>query len=469
VAPLLEKVRDTIVKHGLLIPHSRVVVGFSGGVDSVCLLHLLKNLPDYDLKLWALYINHVLRPVENQREIELLQQVGREWGVQTHQIKIDIPGKLARKPQSLQLLARVERYRAFEAFSREIGATRIALAHHQDDQAETIFYRIIRGTGLDGLAGMSVIRDNLYIRPLLAVTRKEILQYAQRHQLTWVEDSSNQKVIYTRNRIRHQLIPEIEAGYNPRFKDGLLRLAGLAREQHEYMASNLERLSRELICTTLDRVGLRLTPFLEQHPFIQYCLLKTVLAQIQPHYQIESRLLQKLRAKLNRERGDFKRMQLTKGIMVAVTGGLVTFESPHPANFPAKQSFAVTVPGVTALVDCQMQLTVSPVETPPQWCQLGNMEIYLDAAQVALPLRVRFRRTGDAFEPLGISGTQKLHDFFIDHKIPRGRRDAIPLLVDAYDRIIWVIGYRVSDVCKVTAATTEIWRINAVETGDNLG
>jgi tRNA(Ile)-lysidine synthase len=467
VALLLEKVRETIVTHGLLTPLARVVVGFSGGVDSVCLLHLLKNLPDYDLELWALYINHELRPAENQREIELLEQVGREWGVGTRQIKIDIPGKLAKKPQSLQLLARVERYRAFEAFCREIGATRIALAHHRDDQAETVFYRIIRGTGLDGLAGMPVIRDNLYIRPLLAVTREEILQYAQRHRLTWVEDSSNRKLIYTRNRIRRQLLPEIEADYNPRFKDGLLRLAGLAREQHEYMASVLENLSRELVCPTPDRVGLRLTPFLEQHPFVQYCLLKKVLAQIQPHYQIESRLLQKLRAKLNREQGHFQRMQLTKGIMVAVTEGMVTFEPPHPVNVPAQRSFAVAVPGVTVISDCQLQLTVGPVMTPPQWRAVDNMEIYLDAATVALPLRVRFRRPGDAFRPLGICGTQKLHDFLIDHKVPRGRRDAVPLLVDAADRIIWVIGYRVSDLCKVTAATSKIWRIKAIETGDN--
>jgi tRNA(Ile)-lysidine synthase len=460
---LLEKVRKIIAKYGLLTPRSRVVVGFSGGVDSVCLLHLLRNLTDYDLELWALYINHELRPAENDREIELLHRLGAEWGVQTHQIKIDIPGKLERKRQSLELLAREERYRAFEAFSREIGAARIALAHHQDDQAETVLYRIIRGTGLDGLAGIPVIRDHLYIRPLLAVTRSEILQYAAEHQLSWVEDSSNQQLIYTRNKIRHQLLPEIEATYNPRFKNGLLRLAGLAREQHEFMESIVEERSREIICADSVRVGVRLAPFLQLHPFLQYYLLKIVLAQIQPHFQIESLRLLKLRAKLNREKEQFKRMQLAKGVTVELTAGMVLFGPVIPEIDRSKQSFPVAVPGVTPIPGLQLRLTAGPAEAPPYWSQVGKWEIYINAAVVTPPLRVRFWQPGDAFRPLGVSGVQKLHDFFINYKIPRDKRHAIPLLVDGDDRIVWVIGYRVSEAYKVTSGTTQIWRISAAE------
>jgi tRNA(Ile)-lysidine synthase len=460
---LLEKVRNTIIRYNLLTPRSRVVVGFSGGVDSVCLLHLLKNLTDYDLELWALYINHELRPTENQREIDLLQRVGEEWGVRTHQIKIDIPGKLERKRQSLQLLARVERYQAFEAFGREIGAARIALAHHRDDQAETIFYRIMRGTGLDGLAGMPIMRDHLYIRPLLAVTRSEILQYATERQLSWVEDSSNHKLLYARNRIRHQLLPEIESTYNPRFKNSLIRLAELAREQHEFMESITEELSREVIYAAPDRMGLRLAPFLQQHPFLQYYLLKKVLAQIEPPCQIESVRLQKLRDKLNREQEQFKRMQLAKEVMVTLTAGTVFFEPTQRQSVWSKQSVPVTAPGVTLICDRQVRLTIGLAVAPTDWSQVSNQEIYVDAAAVTLPLRVRFWQPGDTFRPLGVSGVQKLHDFFINCKVPRSERNAVPLLVDGADRIIWVMGYRVSDVFKVTAATTQIWRINVTD------
>jgi tRNA(Ile)-lysidine synthase len=466
VTPLLEKVRKTIAKYGLLTPHSRVVVGFSGGVDSVCLLHLLNNLIDYDLELWALYINHELRPAENDREIELLHCLGQEWGLHTHQIKIDIPGKLERKRQSLELLAREERYRAFEAFSREIGAERIALAHHQDDQAETVLYRIIRGTGLDGLAGIPVMRDHLYIRPLLAVTRREILQYATEHQLTWVEDSSNRQLIYTRNKIRHQLLPEIEATYNPRIKKGLVRLSELAREQHEFMEDIAEERSRAIIWTDSGRVGVRLAPFLALHPFLQYYMLKIVLAKIQPYFQIESLHLLKLRDKLNREKEQFKRMQLAKEVMVELADGTVFFGPTTPEIDRSQQSFPVAAPGVTLISDLQLRLTVSPAVAPSHWGQVGKWKIFIDGAAVTLPLRVRFWQPGDVFRPLGVSGAPKLHDFFINNKVPRGKRRAIPLLVDGEDRIVWVIGYRVSDAYKVTSQTTQIWRISAALTSN---
>lgn len=460
---LEEKVREIIAGHGLLTPQMRVVVGFSAGVDSVCLLHLLRNLTDYDLELWALYVNHELRPVENVSEIELLQQVGAKWGIRTHEIKIDIPGKLAQKPQSLQLLARFERYRAFETFSREIGAARFALAHHRDDQAETVFYRIIRGTGLDGLAGMPVMRDGLYIRPLLGVTRKEILQYAAEHHLTWVEDSSNHKLIYTRNRLRHQLLPEIEANYNPRFKNSLLRLADLAREQHEFMECILANLKEELISSGSGGLGIRLAVFLEQHPFVQYYLLKKMLAGLQPYYQVESRQLQQLRDQLNREREQFKQVQLAREVTVVLKAGMVFMTMPAAVTAGPKSDITVTSPGETRMSDWRLQLMVRPAEKLPEWRQVGKWEIYIDAATVTLPLKVRSWRTGDAFQPLGVSGTQKLHDFFINQKIPRNERADVPLLVDGDDRIVWVIGYRLSGVFRVTAKTGRIWQISVAE------
>jgi tRNA(Ile)-lysidine synthase len=463
VTLLLEKVRDTIARYGLLTPGMRVVVGFSGGVDSVCLLHLLTSLTDYQLELWALYINHELRPAENVKELELLRRVGTDWGVRTHEIKIDIPGKLKQKPQSLQLLARKERYRAFEAFCREIGAARLALAHHQDDQAETVFYRIIRGTGLDGLAGMALIRDGLYIRPLLGVNRSEILEYANRRHLSWVEDSSNHKIIYARNRIRHRLLPEIETGYNPRFKESLLRLAGLAREQHEFMESILAKLCQELKWMGPGRVGAPLDLFLEEQPYVQYCWLKKILVRLRPPCQLESCRLQKLRDRLNRERGEFSKMQLAKGVTAALTAGTIWFGRPEPVNSLSLSSLTLTTPGETVMSDRKLRIMVSPVRTLPQWRQVGKEEIYIDAATVTRPLRVRFWQAGDAFRPLGLSGAQKLHDFFIDHKVPRDERPQVPLLVDGDDRIVWVIGYRLSEIFKVTSQTVEMWRISIAE------
>jgi tRNA(Ile)-lysidine synthase len=459
VRPVLEKVKKTIEKYSLFTPRSRIIVGFSGGVDSVCLLHVLRNLPGFDLDLWALYVNHQLRPGENRREIDLLHSLGIEWGVKTRQIEINIPEKLRMKRQSLQLLAREERYRAFETVGREIDARRIALAHHRDDQAETVLYRIIRGTALDGLAGMAASRDDFYIRPLLAVTRGEILQYATEHQLTWVEDSSNQKLIYCRNRLRRQLLPEIESAYNPRFKDGLIRLAGLAGEHREFMEKVVADAGREIIRSESGRIGLKLEPFLQSHPYLQYYLMKKVIDRVLPGRSIETGRLLKFREKINGEKNQFRRMRLTKEVEVSLIAGTVFFGPPEASNGWRTSCFPVAAPGVTEFAGRGSSLAVSPAAAPLNWDRVTKWEIFIDAATVKLPLQVRFWRAGDRFWPLGVAGRQKLSDFFINRKVPRKGRTKVPLLVDGADRIVWVIGYRLSAEFKVTPATREIWRV----------
>ena len=460
---MLNKVRETIEKYGLITPKSRLVVGFSGGIDSVCLLHILKNLTEYELDLWALYVNHQLRPLENEQEIELLNRLGTEWGIHIRQIAINIPEKIRQKQQSLQLIARQERYKAFEAFQEEIGADRIALAHHQDDQVETVLYRIIRGTGPDGLAGMPVMRDQRYIRPLMEVSRAEIRQYVAQHQLEWVEDSSNRKLIYCRNRIRHQLLPELESAYNPRVKNSILRLAQLAREQADFMEELTERHCRELVRPGDDGVTIRLEPFLTLHPALQYRLLKKALAKVEPLYQIESAPLVKLREKINREKNNFKTVHIYKGIVVKVSENWISFSRPHPVINQEKPRVDLEVPGVTVLEDLQLEVAIHPDAPPEDWSRISRNEVYVDADLLNLPLGIRFWKAGDSLRPLGAPGRQKLHDFFINAKVPRERRGVIPLLVDSADRIIWVVGYRLCEDFKIVAGTRRIWHISVRE------
>ena len=303
-----------------------MVVGFSGGVDSLCLLHILKNLAEYDLDLWALYINHSLRPAENLQEERLLYELGQKWEIKVKEYTLNIPEKLKEKPQSLQLLAREERYKIFSGFREEINAQKIALAHHRDDQAETVLYRIIRGTGLDGLAGMPVARDGIFIRPLLSVWRSEIMEYAAANGLSWVEDSSNGKLIYQRNKIRRQLIPEIERSYNPRFKEALLRLSQIADQQRDFMERMMEELPVKIAIAEPGRVGIKLKPFLDLHVYLRSCFLKKIIATLRPHYQIEQASLQKLLEKIARENFRFQTMQIHKGITVYIEKELLYFE-----------------------------------------------------------------------------------------------------------------------------------------------
>lgn len=458
---MIAKVRQTIEKFGLLKPGQRVAVGFSGGIDSVTLLHLLRGFHEYRMDLWALYVNHGLRPEENRREIALLERYGRELGVQTRVVDIHLPERLREKPQSIQLLAREKRYLAFENFRREHGIDRLALAHHSDDQVETVLFRLIRGTGLDGLAGMPIVRNDFYIRPLLEVSRADIKKYAAEQGLEWVEDSSNQKIVYGRNKIRHHLLPLIETSYNPRFRQGMLRLAGLAREQREYIDEALIAKTQGVIFQDGERVGLKLGAFLENHPYMQYHLLKLVLGQVHPDYSLESPAVLRLRDKIEREKEGFKRTTISRMVSVYCDQTVIYFEgrSDVPQRYG---SYPVDSSGVVVIPPLKIGLRIETATEPPDWSEVGQNEAFVNLPQECFPLSVRFWRPGDRFHPLGAPGQQKLHDFFINQKVSRKMRPKVPLLVAADDRIIWVAGYRINDEFKVTSESQDIWRTELV-------
>ncbi len=460
---MLEKIKNTIIKNRLLSIGDRVIVGFSGGIDSLTLLHLLCNLTEYRLDIWAVYINHSLRPLENIQEEQLLENIGKEWGIKTHKVTIDIPGKLKAKPDSLELVAREERYRIFREFREQIGADKVALGHHLDDQVETILYRIIRGTGIDGLAGIPVTRDGFYIRPLLEVTRKEIQEYAVSHKLSWLEDSSNHKLVYQRNKIRLQLLPLLEESYNPRIKESIIRLSKLANAQRDYMTETVNQLLPELLIDTKDaRFGLNLEGFLKQPLYLQYYILKQLVLKIKLNYHLETATIDHLLQKINEEQFHFKTMHIFRGIRVYAQGKNLFFAESRDRTAhvcaPVPESFSLSSPGHNVIPDLDLQIDIEAASPPEDWHHVQNDQVYVAVPKLTLPLKIRFWRPGDVFWPLGSPGSQKLHDFFINIKLPRSQRKRIPLLVTSDDQIVWVVGYRLSEIFKVDSGSESVWR-----------
>lgn len=456
------KVRDSIQRYRLFRKGEKVIVGFSGGIDSVCLLTILHHLKELELDLWGVYVNHGLRPLENQKENDLLLQYGEKYQIHTKQIEINIPQRLKDKPQSLQLLARNERYRVLEEFRQEISADKIALAHHHDDQAETILYRVIRGTGIDGLAGIPIIRDGIIVRPLLEVSRAEIREYVSENQLNWVEDSSNQKLIYRRNKIRHNLIPLIEAEYNPRFKNALLRLGKIADEQHDLIEELIGETAKNLITGKNEKLGIKLAEFYELHPYLQYSLLKQVLTRIKPDYHLESVQLLGLRDKINEEKNQFKPIHIYRGIKVYYEENLLCFTEAKNEIDKTTQltEYPLNTPGVTHLSEISVTVETRETKPPFDWKNVSPNEVFVDVSTLNLPLRIRFWSPGDFFRPLGGPGVQKLQDFFTNLKIPRHHRKNIPLMVTSDNRIIWVVGHRLSEDFKIKETTKQVWQFS---------
>mgnify|MGYP000944182244 FL=1 len=456
---MLPKVRDTINRYQMLVKGDRVIVGFSGGVDSVCLLHVLHQLQEYELDLWAVYINHSLRPSENVQEIKLLRQIGRDWGIKVNEIKLDLPGRLREKPQSLQLLAREERYKLFKSFQKKINASKIALGHQRDDQAETILYRIIRGTGIDGLAGIPIVRDNLIIRPLLNVSRAEIHEYALRHQLKWLEDSSNRKPVYARNKLRLQLFPELKESYNPNLTSALIRLGQLAREQQELMEVLLEEKWDKLTLVQEERIGITIEGFMKLSNYFQYYLLKRVLRQARSGREFESTVIIRLREKIQKEGYNFKPIQLSKNLIAHNLKGIIFFEGINRNLTVNSEVFRLKAGGITVIPALNLEVKIEKGHSVPNWKSIGEHEVYLDGVRPKTPFYIRFWRRGDTFHPLGAPGRQKLHDFFINQKVPRDERVRTPLLVTADNQIAWVFGYRPSELFKVSDGAPEVWHI----------
>ncbi len=456
---MLEKVRQTIIKHHLFHKNSRIIVGFSGGIDSVCLLHILKNLREYKLRLWALYVNYGLRPEENKREEAFLEKLAMEWQVIPKIVRVDLRGQLQHKKQSLQIAARELRYQIFEEYCQEIGGDYIALGHHQNDQAETVFYRLLRGSGIDGLAGIPISRNQKVIRPLLEISRFQIEEYVKSNNLVWLEDSSNTKKIYNRNKIRHDLIPFIEANFNPKFQESLNRIALLAAEQKDFMKKQMDVYKEKDVFFNQGECRVGIAFFLQLHNYEQYYLLKEITAGLETTLSLENTALLDLRTRINSENYQFTSACLREKIKVFRENHTLIFLKKIKTKNQAKDSetYPLKVPGVTQITSIGCSIKVEAADLPIDWKNISEREAYLDLKEAVFPLKVRFWQKGDAFKPLGIQGVQKLQDFFVNQKISKRQRHKIPLVVDAQEQIIWVGGYRINDDFKISQNKKNIW------------
>ena len=246
---LKEKVLNTIKKYNLIEKGDCIVIGVSGGPDSMTLLHVLYQLRELvDIRICVAHINHMLRK-EADEETQYVQNFCRSIGIDCYTKKIDI-GKVAIDEKiSTELAGRKARYDFFEEVAQKVGANKIATAHNANDNAETVLMNLLRGSGTSGLKGIEKIREGKYIRPIIECTRKEIEVYTQENQLHPKYDKTNEENIYTRNKIRNELIPFIEREFNPNIVEGLNRLSTIVTNEEAYFHKIVENTFKELQIT----------------------------------------------------------------------------------------------------------------------------------------------------------------------------------------------------------------------------
>jgi tRNA(Ile)-lysidine synthase len=260
---MLQRVLQTIQTYRMLSPGDKVVVGLSGGADSVALLHILKELQNgpLNINLYAAHVNHGIRGVHAREDAIFAHNLCKEWGIPFFLEEADIPSLARSMNQSEEEVGRQIRYGFFREVAEKVNGNKIATAHHKNDQAETILHNLIRGTGMQGLTGIQAVSDGVIIRPLLEITKQQILEYIALHELPYQEDATNEDSTYTRNRIRNQLIPSLEKDFNPDIVDSLVRMSGILREEEEFLADYTMDLYQKYTRSYLNKLILDLKSF----------------------------------------------------------------------------------------------------------------------------------------------------------------------------------------------------------------
>ncbi len=483
----LTSLRRFISKHDLLPRGSLVVVGVSGGADSLALLHALHTLaPELELRLHVAHLDHQLRGAAARADADFVRDVAEHWNL-PHTIESrDVQGYARDYKLSLEEAARQVRY----GFLREVALAQhsetIAVAHNADDQAESVLMHFLRGSGLSGLRGMlpkmriaelrmlssdsefriphSELADLFLVRPLLETPRSAIEAYCAQHDLHPRVDATNADTTYFRNRLRHELLPLLET-YNPQIRSILGRTADVIAAEHEVLQAHT---NYAWGMTVVEETGIAVTfdlPMWREHPIgVRRALLRQAIYQLRPplrdidfvHIEDAIEILQRATT------GD--QVTLPQNLLIEVSYDTFTIAPRDELTLPdwpllpdRSTPLTVNVPGLTPLPESTWIVEAS-FEPCDHHVPLARFAACFDADTLAEPLILRARTSADRFHPQGMPSPVRLKDWMINVKIPRLIRDRLPLLV-LDDQIVWVPGFRVGQRFLVTEHTRQIIKL----------
>ena len=450
---LLQPVLAFIDSHKMLAAGDRVVVAVSGGPDSVVLLDLLRRLrKDRDIELDVAHLNHRLRGSESDGDAESVGALAARWSLPFHGGSEDVAALSRREGYSLEEAARIARLGFLESVRQQTGANRIALGHTQSDQAETFLLRLLRGSGRRGLGAIRPIRDDVWIRPLLATTRGQVEAYVTCRGLQIRHDSSNRDPRFVRNRIRLNLLPLLTDAYNPSIERVLTRTAEVLRDEEELLDSFTQEALREAVCHGGKcKIVLDAPMLFGYHISIQrrVCRSALVLLESGPDalaYGTVERIIQLS----ERSSGS---VQVAADLSVHRDPDWLIFSRPVP-DFRAP----VTLGGTTEIpvLGASLRGRIRPAhEVRGRLRTFSSARACFDIDRLGDDLILRNRRAGDRFRPLGAPGSKKISDFLIDAQIPRPLRDGVPLLLCGRT-VMWVVGLRTAQPFSVTDRTKRV-------------
>ena len=475
-----DKVKKTIIDNDLIAQGEHIVIGLSGGPDSVCLFHVLYNLKEeLGIELHAVHINHGLRQGAADEDQQYVEALCTEYNVPCNTFSFDVNRIAKEAGISGEEAGRQVRYQSFYEVAERITAceghpVKIAVAQNMNDQAETILMRIIRGTGIDGIGGIEYSRKEkesaVIIRPLLDVSREEIEEYCNMHSLEPRIDLTNLEPIYTRNKIRLELIPYLRDNFNTNIVASINRLSKIAREDKDCLYKKVDEVMRQHVTVNKhDRICIPLRILNEEHPAIRHRVIMKIFERIGLTKDITAAHLQQA-DKLIAEGRTSSVSNFTGEYVIEISYGMAEFFKKIQ-NKKLDFEYEIKCDNITEStkiielfeLNAEIRVKKSSRKGLPGFIEnistgSKNNVCFLNLDKIVSgksnPV-IRTRRRGDYIRPLGMKGRKKIQDFFVDEKFAKEERDRIPLLCLGSE-VIWVLGFRISENYKIEKDTEQI-------------
>ncbi len=451
---MIQQVIHTIEEHDLIRSDDRILIGFSGGPDSVALLHVLAKLRRrFRLTLQAVYVNHQIRRRAAGDEELFCAEMCDRLKVPFEVVTVDIPALTRKRKKGVEETARDFRYQTFDEIANRDRCHRIAVGHHLDDRAETVLFRVLRGTGVAGLAGIPIQRGRI-IRPLYDVTKDQILTYLKKQSLAFCTDRTNRDTRYDRNYVRYRLLSQIRERLNPAVTSALINLSETAREEDAL----LNEIVRQRACTSVSmtaggKIELDLKKVGAYHKALRRRLLRRCLIALSSDGRAPDKAVVERLDGFCASAG--KAMSLPGKLEAVRVDETLVLRPDKAIKFVNRIEVGRKCPieSLKASLTARKKSWDGKLDRRKQ-----SSAIVVDWDKIVSPLTVRNIRVGDRFVPLGMRGSKTVSNYLTDRKVSRVYRDEIPVVCDK-EGIIWLVGYEIADRVKIDKSTEKVLAI----------
>lgn len=445
---LIKKIKNFISNNSLITENDKILVGLSGGPDSIFLLYFLYN--NFKNKIVIAHINHKLRGIDSDLDEKFVRKISQKLKIPLYVKRENIKKLSKENKKSIEEYGREVRFSFFKKILKVENLTKISLGHNFDDNIETIFINFIKGSGTKGLTGISEKINNI-IHPIINIKKDDILNYLNANKIEYRSDKTNFEDEFLRNKIRNYLIPIIEKEFNKNFKEKIISLSNILKYEDSLIENLIKNVERDVLTFFDELIKIDLNKFKNLHLSIKRRLIRkaiSYLTEIESLRECSLEHIDKVISLENKKTGS--KIELPKEIIAIKDIDKIVFERKNSLI----EDFYIEIPSLGTYSKIGMKIELLLVEKFVKG--QDPFTSFFDYDKVQFPLKIRKPKFGEKFKPLGLNSYKKLQDFFVDSKIPKDIRWNLPILLDKKNDILWLIGVRISETYKVTDLTKRV-------------